>query len=227
MTANVNKFVAEFVGTFALIFFGAGAIITDHVTGGQIGIVGIALAHGLTVATMVSAIGHISGGHINPAVTIAFLATRRIPPLTGALYIVAQIIGASLAALFLATIFSQEQWQAVNLGTPGVANINVGTAIAVEAVLTFFLVFVIFGTAVDPMGPKGIAGFGIGCVVMLDIFMGGPLTGAAMNPARAFGPALISGSWQDHILLYWLGPITGALAAGSLYHFVLRSDSDE
>jgi MIP family channel proteins len=175
---------------------------------------------------MVSAIGHISGGHINPAVTIAFLVTRRIPPLTGALYIVAQIVGASLAAIFLAIIFPQEQWQAVSLGTPMVANITVGAAFAVEAVLTFFLVLVIFGTAVDPMGPKGIAGFGIGCVVILDIFMGGPLTGAAMNPARAFGPALISGSWQDHITLYWAGPIVGALVAASLYHFVLRSDSD-
>ena len=226
MPENLRKSIAEAVGAFTLIFIGAGSIVANDFSAGAVGLLGIALAHGLAIATMVSATGHISGGHLNPAVTIGFLVTRRMPVITGIFYIVAQLIGATVAALLLRIIFPEASWQAVSLGTPLVSDgISVAGAILVEFVMTFFLVFVIFGTAGDPMGPKGIAGLGIGAVVTLDILMGGPLTGAAMNPARTFGPALVGGYWTNHIV-YWIGPVLGAIAAATLYYFMLQKKED-
>lgn len=213
--------VAEMIGTFALIFMGAGSILADALTGGKIGVTGIALAHGLAIATMVSATGHISGGHLNPAVTAAFMATGRMPVGTGLTYVLAQLVGASLAAFFLVAAFPEAVRNAVMLGTPVLnPNITAGTGIIVEAVLTFFLVFAVFGTAVDGRGPR-VGGLFIGLALTMGILAGGALTGAALNPARAFGPALFSGMWAGHFV-YWVGPIIGGVLAGWIYHSVFR-----
>lgn len=218
----MRSLIGEFVGTFALIFIGAGSIVTDSLTQGKVGLLGVAAAHALVLAIMVSAIGHISGAHFNPAVTFALLLARRIKPTVAGLYVVTQLIAAVIGAWFLLAIFPSSAWQPVHLGTPGLGSgTTFGTGVLLEAVLTFFLVFAVFGIAVDARGPfKGIAGFGIGLVLGFDILVGGPLTGAAMNPARTFGPAMASGFWDNH-LVYWLGPLMGAAAAGALYGYVL------
>ncbi len=214
--------VAELIGTFALIFMGAGSILADAMTGGKVGMTGIALAHGLAIATMVSATGHISGGHLNPAVTGAFVVTGRLPVGSGIVYVVAQLVGASLAAFFLSASFPEAIRKATMLGTPALApGLSAGTGIIVEAILTFFLVFAVFGTAVDARGPRAAGGLFIGLVIAMDILAGGALTGGAMNPARAFGPALFAGAWTNHAV-YWVGPLLGGAVAGWLYHSVFR-----
>ena len=215
--------IAEFVGTFALIFIGAGSIIASPTTAGVMGtLVGIALAHGFTIATMGSATGHISGGHLNPAVTVAMIVTGRIDPGKGLAYIVAQVLGAILAALILNFAMPAEAVTAAKLGTPLLApTISIGAGIVLEAITTFFLVFVIFGTAVDGRGPKMGALF-IGMTVAIDILAIGPLTGAAMNPARSIGPALISGNLEN-FWVYWVGPIIGAVLAAIVYSSQLEN----
>jgi MIP family channel proteins len=213
--------LAELIGTFTLIFIGAGSVMADALSGGKLGLTGIGLAHGLAIATMVSATGHISGGHLNPAVTAAFMATGRMSASNGVTYVVAQLLGASLAAFFLTASFPEAIRTATMLGTPALGTgITAGAGIIVEAVLTFFLVLVVFGTAVDGRGPK-VGGLFIGLVIAMDIMAGGPLTGGAMNPARAFGPALFSGMWGSHAV-YWIGPLLGGLLAGWVYHSVFR-----
>lgn len=210
--------LAEAVGTFALIFIGAGSIIADQLSGGKVGLVGIALAHGLAIGTLVAATAHISGGHLNPAVTAGFVATRRISIGRGIVYLIAQLVGASVGGLLLTASFPEAARQAVHLGTPALGRgVTPGIGIVVEAILTFLLVFVIFGVAVDPRGPHGIAGLMIGLVIAMDILAGGALTGGAMNPARAFGPALFSGHWANQAV-YWVGPLVGGILAAWLYH---------
>jgi len=212
--------IAELIGTFVFVFIGAGSIITNTLTHGAIGLVGIALAHGLALAIVITIFAATSGGHINPAVTIGFMITRRIAPLLGILYIVAQLVGATLAGLLLRAIYPQAIGLAAQLGTPNLApGVSFGTGVLVEAVLTFFLLLAVFGTAVDPRAPK-IGGFGIGLTVLADILVGGALTGAAMNPAIAFGPALAGGFWQND-LVYWIGPIIGAVIAALIYEYVI------
>jgi aquaporin Z len=214
-------FVAEFIGTFALIFIGAGSIIASPTAPGVMGtLVGIALAHGLTIAVMGSATGHVSGGHLNPAVTIGMLTTGRIDATKAAGYIVSQVLGAIVAALLLTITMPAEAVTAAKLGTPLLApNVGIGAGIILEAITTFFLMFVIFGTAVDKRGPSMGALF-IGFTVALDILAIGPLTGAAMNPARSIGPALLGGH-MDNFWVYWVGPIIGAVVAALVYHNVL------
>jgi aquaporin TIP len=204
--------IAEFVGAFALTFVGAGAIMTGA------DLVGVALAHGLVIAVMASAVGHISGGHFNPAVTFGFLLTGRLEPVLAVVYWVAQFVGAVVAALLLWWIYPNDITDQANLGAPGLSDrIGVGSGLAVEAILTFFLVWVIFATAADPRGTfKAIAGLAIGLTITLDVLMGGPLTGAAMNPARAFGPQLVGNAWSDGWIWY-LGPLVGGGAAALLY----------
>jgi len=214
--------LAEAVGALALIFLGAGSIIADQITGGKIGATGIAFAHGLAIATMVAAAGHVSGGHFNPAVTLGFVATRRMPVGTGITYILAQLIGASIGGLLLTAVFPEAARVAVNLGTPALGRgVSAGTGIVVEAVLTFFLVFVIFGVAVDARGQRALAPLAIGLVIVMDILGAGVLTGAAMNPARAFGPALFSGFWANHAV-YWVGPIIGGGLAAWVYTYLMQ-----
>jgi len=220
MYTTFQKLFAEFLGTFAVVFFGAGAVCADRFlqTSGGIGLLGIALASGLAMAIMVSALGHISGGHFNPAITIGFWVTKRIGTLEVFLYWAAQVLGGIAAAFVLKGIIPQETWRAVALGTPElVRDFSTGAAILLEAVASFFLVFVVFATAVDERGTfRAIAGFGIGLTITLGILVIGPFTGAALNPARAFGPALASGHWTNQGV-YWIGPLAGGFVAGLLY----------
>ncbi len=188
-----KKLISEFVGTFALIFIGAGSVATNYISDGALGLVGIATAFGLVVMAMIYATGHISGTHINPAVTIALVATKKMNAKDASPYIISQLAGAAVAGLTLGVIYPTAI-ASVHLGTTSLgANVGFGTGILVEAILTFLLVFTIFGAAVDKRAPAGFAGFAIGMVVLFDILVGGPLTGALNEPARTFGPALASG----------------------------------
>jgi aquaporin TIP len=207
---------AEFVGTFALIFVGAGSICVAGTAGG--GLVGIAFAHGLVIAVMASAVGHISGGHFNPAVTFGFLVTRRIEPSLAGIYWIAQFAGAVAGALLLEWLVPNALTDPVSLGVPALGDgVGSGAGMVLEAILTFFLVWVIFATAADPRGTfTAIAGLAIGLTITLDILMGGPLTGAAMNPARAFGPELVSGEWAD-AWVWYIGPLLGGGGAALVY----------
>lgn len=210
-----RKLAAEALGAFTLVFIAAGAVI---VTGGA-NLVAIALAHGLAIALMVSAVGHVSGGLFNPALTIGLWATRRIATISGILYIIAQLVGAVVAALALTALFPDVMRQATSLGTPAISpGIDFVQAVGIEAIVTLFLMTAVFGTMLDPRGPN-LGGFGIGLIITMNIFAVGSLTGAAMNPARAFGPALASGVWDDH-LVWWIGPIIGAVLAAVVYHYV-------
>ncbi len=203
---------AEFVGAFALTFIGVGSIVA----GG--GLVGVALAHGLVIAVMVSAVGHISGGHFNPAVTLGFLVTGRIKGMMAGVYWLAQFSGAFFAALIVSGVLPNELTDPAKLGVPAIAN-GVGPAAGflIEIILTFFLVWVIFATAADPRGTFiSIAGLAIGLTITLDILFGGPFTGAAMNPSRAFGPQLVGGHWSD-AWVWYLGPAIGGMLAAIAY----------
>jgi MIP family channel proteins len=222
-----RRAIAEFIGTLALIFIGAGSILSDRLAGGDVTLVGIALAHGMTIAVMVSAFGHISGAHLNPAVTIGALVANKISPVDAAVYWISQLVGGVSGALLLTLVFDPATRQAANLGTPGLgAGVTVGQGLVFEIVATFFLVIVVCATAIDPRGAfKVVAGLPIGLVVTFDILAGGPLTGASMNPARTFGPAAVGGFWANH-WIYWVGPLVGGAIAGMLYStfFLRRSD---
>lgn len=224
MSRSVRAPLAELVGTFAFVFIGAGAICTEAYTRGGVGLVGIALAHGLSLAIMISALGAISGGHFNPAVTIAFLVVGRIQVVPAVSYIVAQLVGGTIAGLLLRAIFAGVFPEAVigpaHLGTPALTReVSFGTGVLIEVVLTFFLLLAVYGTVVDDRAPRSLAGFGVGLTFGFGVLMGGPLTGAAMNPARTFGPALAAQFWDNH-LVHWIGPIVGAALAALLYEYV-------
>jgi aquaporin TIP len=226
---------AEFVGTFTLIFVGAGAVlsITKAVEPalragppavsvyGGLTLISIAFANGLAIAVMASAVGHISGGHFNPAVTFGFLITRRLAPSLAVVYWSMQFAAATAAASLLRWFYPETTRNLTNLGAPGLGGgVSVWQGLVVEMVLTFFLVWVIFATAADPGGSfKSIAGLWIGLTVTLDVFMGGPLTGAAMNPARAFGPELVSRHWAD-AWVWYVGPIVGGALAALAYEYL-------
>ncbi len=219
---TTQKALAEFIGTLALIFIGAGSICADQLTDGAVGLVGIALAHGLAIAVMVSAIGHISGGHINPAVTFGVWAAKKISTREALVYWAAQLAGGVAGAGLLCAPFDVATREAVRWGTPALAPhlSSPAAGMLVELILTFFLVFVVFGAAIDERGAfKSVAGFAIGMVITFDILAGGPVTGASMNPARWFGPALWSGLWMSH-WVYTVGPLAGGLLAGLVYNGV-------
>jgi MIP family channel proteins len=207
----VRRGTAEFVGTFALIFVGAGAVAFARTT------TDIALANGLVIAVMVSAVGLISGGFFNPAITIAFVVTRRIATRLAAFYLVVQLGAAALAALLLKWVLPSGAASGTHLGAPALGGISSGKGVAVEAVLTFFLVWVVFATAVDPRGTfKQIAGLAIGLTITFDALVGLGLTGGAMNPARAFGPQLVANHWS-HFWVWYVGPIAGGAIAALIY----------
>ncbi len=226
-----QKLVAEFFGTFALIFFGAGSICADQFlrSGGQagVGLLGIALAHGLAIGIMVTSLGHISGGHFNPAITIGCWVTRKISTFDALAYWVAQLAGATVAA-YLLRLLPVDVWGPVQLGTPGLASgISRANGMIFEGIMTFFLVFVVFATAIDSRGAfNKIAGFAIGLTITMGALFGGPFTGAALNPARAFGPALAANHWTNHGV-YWIGPLAGGVAAGWLYNTLFLSKEQQ
>ena len=207
----LRRGVAEFVGTFTLIFIGGGAGI---VAGSDL--VAVALANGLAIGIMVTNLGHISGGHFNPSITLGFLATKRITLRLAVVYWVAQFLGAAVAAAILRGFFHSLLVGAV----PHAPLFGAGKGFVLELIMTFFLVWAVWATAVDPRGAfKSIAGLAIGLTITIDVFVGGPLTGAAMNPARAFGPELWSGNWGEG-WIYYLGPVCGALVAALTYEYL-------
>jgi aquaporin Z len=213
--------VAEALGTFAFVFVGAAVVV---VNGGfpnsGIGLLGIALAHAVVLSVMITATMTISGGHLNPAVTLGLLATRRINPASAAAYIVTQLAAAVVAAFMVKALLPVGAVRSALVGVPVIAgSVSLSQAIGLELILTFFLMSGVYGTAVSPDAPR-VGGFGIGLVLLFDILVGGPLTGAAMNPARAFGPALVSGEWVGHVV-YWVGPIAGAVLAAFLWEYFL------
>ena len=215
-----RRAVAEFVGTFALIFVGAGSIMTAAGPADQSPLLATALAHGLVIAVFASALGHISGGHFNPAVTLAFLVARRMAPLLAAVYWATQFTAAVAGALLLRWMYPADLRDGLHLGAPFLEGVTGAEGFAIEAILTFFLVWVIFACAADPRGAfTSIAGLAIGFTISFDVLMGGPLTGAAMNPARAFGPELVQNFWAD-AWIYYTAPLLGACVAGLLYDWL-------
>jgi aquaporin Z len=224
MTSTGKVAVAEFVATFALVFIGAGAVVAVAL---GLDLTGVALAHGLVLAIMVSITAHVSGGHINPAVTIGLWVAGKTPTPTVLVYIVAQLLGAIAGAFLLKYLIPRELFDAAAGGTPQLAEgIAAGKGIVIEAATTFLLAFAVFGTAVDPEGPfSKTAGLTIGLVIAFDIMAFGPYTGAAMNPARWFGPALSSGTWSDWFV--WIvGPLAGAIIAAVVYQSVFLRDRE-
>jgi MIP family channel proteins len=201
----MRDLVAEFIGTFALIFIGAGSVAINA------GLVAIAFAHGLVIFVMATSFGRISGGHFNPAVSVAAAVTGKLSAGKLGPYLGAQLLGASAAGFALLFLLGNSGSTA-GLGTPALGpSVSFAAAIAIEAILTFFLVTVIFNSAVYDKN-NVLAPLAIGMTITLGILFGGPLTGGALNPARAFGPALASGMWANQ-LVYWIGPILGAVGA--------------
>ncbi|MEN9736653.1 MAG: hypothetical protein RL129_1364 [Actinomycetota bacterium] len=208
-----KKLSAEFIGTFALIFFGAGSIMT-----GKTDLLGIALAHGLAIAVMIAAVGAISGGHFNPAVTFGFAVTKRISVSDAVQYIAAQLVGAAVAAWVLKYFYGA---MAGSVGGAAVAQgISPTKAMIAEALGTFLLMFVIFGVAVDKRGQFA-AGFPIGLTISIIILAIGPATGAALNPARWFGPALLTSTWSN-AWVWIVGPMLGAALAALSYSAIFK-----
>lgn len=222
-----QKLVAEFIGTFMLVFIGAGAVCADQylLASGQPGLgwLAIALAHGLAMGIMFTAVAHISGGHLNPAVTIGFWVTRRLSTIQSLCYWIAQILGGSVAAYLLVAVIPDSGWRLKALGSiaPDLSpDLTRGHAIILEAILTFFLVFVFFATSVDAKGVLNkLAGLAIGLTVTIGILFAGPLTGPSLNPVRAFGPALATHHWQNDGV-YWVGPLLGGVIAAVLYDWI-------
>lgn len=221
---NLAWLLAEFIGTFTLIFIGAGSVCLNTMEPGSVGLLGIAIAHGLAIAVMVSAFAHISGAKLNPAVSLGVYIGGNTDFKTAVSEIGAQLLGAIVGALCLKAIFPLAVANATNLGTPAIGQgIAPHTAIFAEGLMTFLLIFTVYATAIDPRGSfKAVGGFAIGCVIIFDILAFAGITGAAINPARAFGPALVSGVWTNHYI-YWIGPIVGGLLAGFIYNkFLLK-----
>lgn len=210
------KVVAELVGTFFFFFIGFGSILVTAKSTPEIGLLIAGIGHGLALALAVTALGHVSGGHFNPAVTIPMMVTANISVVLGILYIVAQIIGGILSLLALKLVLPAASYPAgVVTPLPG-PGVEIWQAIIFEAILTFFLVLVVFGTAVDNRAAK-VGGFAIGLTVFVDILVGGPFTGAQMNPAHALSAELVSGPFDINFIVYWVGPIIGGVLAALLY----------
>ena len=214
MPQQLRPLAAEFVGTLLFVFLGVGSVVASS------GPLGVALAHGVGMAIIVSMTMSISGGHINPAVTMGLWIANRFDGRLVWQYIAAQLLGAIAGAALVKALLPHVAVATALVGTPRLASeVTFMQGVWIEAVLTFFLVSAVFGTAVSSEAPK-IGGFGIGLAIFVDILVGGSLTGAVMNPARAFGPALIAGQWDAHAM-YWIGPLIGAGVAGALWKAVL------
>ena len=223
---TMGPLAAEAVGTFLFFFVGAGSVVlNDYIAagGGEApGLVQVALAHGLVLAVLVSSLGAVSGGHFNPAVTCGVWIAGKIETMRAATYVVAQLVGAVIAGLALRVVFAESVWAPSHIGTPALGPaITPAIGILVEAILTVVLVLAVLGTAVDPRAPR-IGGLAIGLAIGADILMGGPLTGAAMNPARWFGPAIASG-FLDNWYVWIIGPLLGGTVAGALYRGIFAA----
>ncbi len=220
----LRPLAAETIGTLLFVFLGAGSIVMTAATGGTPGPLGIALAHGVGMAIIVSATMSISGGHMNPAVTFAIALAGKIDWRRAGAYVVAQLVGALLGAGLVKALLPAGAVNATLAGTPQLGgSVTFAQGIWIEAVLTFFLVSAVFGTAVAPDAPK-IGGFGIGLAIFVDALVGGNLTGAMMNPARALGPAIVAHDMHAQAV-YWIGPLLGAAAAGWVWRAALRGPS--
>jgi aquaporin TIP len=217
---NLKALVSEFLGTFALIFFGVGSVALAATHGG---LVTVALAHGLVIAVMASAVGAISGGHFNPAVSLGAYMGNKISLINLVAYWISQLAGAIVGAWLIHYAFAGV---ADVHGTPGmIANLSMAQGFTLEAIGTFFLVFVVYGTAIDRRAPKMGALF-IGLTITICICAFGPVTGSSINPARFLGPALVEGDMKD-VIVYILGPLTGGALAGLLYNYFLADRDPE
>ena len=207
--------MAEAFAAFFLVFAGCGAIVADARYGGALGTVGIALVFGLVIMAMVYATGHLSGAHVNPAVTVAFTVTRHFPLREALAYVPAQLAGATAAAAVLLAAWTDEP---ARLGAT-VPTVGAGRALLYEVVLTALLMFVVMAVATDTRAAGAAAAIAIGGVIGLDALFGGPVTGASMNPARSFGPALVASEWHD-FWVYVVGPVAGAVLGAFAYQVV-------
>jgi aquaporin NIP len=214
-----RRAAAEALAAFALVFAGCGAIVANARYDGALGAVGVALVFGLVIMVMVYATGHLSGAHINPAVTVAFTLTRHFPGRDAIAYVGAQLAGATAGALVLLAVWTDKP---AKLGAT-VPSVAVGSALVYEVVLSGFLMFVIMAVATDTRAVGAAAAIAIGGTVGLDALFGGPVTGASMNPARSFAPALVAGEWRS-FWVYVVGPIAGA-ALGALAYQLVRGDT--
>lgn len=211
---DTRRLIAESLGTFFLVLIGPGAVMVDAYSGGAVGHTGVALAFAFVVTTMVYALGHLSGAHINPAVTIGFWSARRFPSREVVPYVIAQALGAVTASLTLRATLGPIGHLGATLPA-----LSLGAAFVIEALLSFALMFVIMAVATDERAADGFAGVAVGLTVGFCALTGGPLTGASMNPARSFGPALVGGVWTAH-WIYWVAPILGMVAAARVYDFL-------
>lgn len=220
MNASFRPMFAEFLGTALFVFIGAGSVVANAMTAGGVTPLGIALAHGVGMAILISSLMGISGGHLNPAVSLGVFVAGRIDGRTLGRYVLAQLVGGIAGAALVKLLFASTAVRAVTAGAPQLSlNIGFGQGIAIEAAFTFFLVSAVFGTAVSSEAPK-IGGFGIGLAIFVSALVVGGLTGAALNPARAFGPALVAWSFHSQAV-YWIGPLAGGALAGLVWKVLL------
>ena len=223
MSGKFKSYVAEMIGTFALLVVGPAAVCMDVVTQGKLGLTGIALAYGLCASAMAFAFGPVSGGHFNPALTGALLVHRRLEAFQGVFYVVSQLLGAALAGLLLkAALHNYPKLLTAPpfLGACDLSGVGFKGATLLEAIGTFFWASVFYATAVDRRGVPGTAPLALGLTITVSVLAIGPLTGAALNPARAFGPAVATGHWANWFV-YWIGPLAGALTASLLFESLL------
>jgi MIP family channel proteins len=220
VNASFRPMFAEFLGTALFVFIGAGSVVANAMTAGGVTPLGIALAHGVGMAILISSLMAISGGHLNPAVSLGVFVAGRIDGRTLGRYVLAQLIGGIAGAALVKLLFATTAVRAVTAGAPQLSlNIGFGQGIAIEAAFTFFLVSAVFGTAISSEAPK-IGGFGIGLAIFVSALVVGGLTGAALNPARAFGPALVAWSFHSQAV-YWIGPLAGGALAGVVWRALL------
>ena len=213
---TTSKLAAEAIGTFCLVFAGTGAIVVDQTTGGRVGNLGISLVFGLIVLAMIYAIGHVSGAHLNPAVTLGFCAAGRHKASEFAPYVAAQAIGAIAASATLKVLFLG---QATSLGVTMPSGAW-PQSFLLELILSFILMFTIMGVATDDRAEGAMAGIAIGAVIALEAAFGGPISGASMNPIRSFAPALLTGNFACQ-WLYWAAPMTGAVLGALAYRLIV------
>ena len=219
-----QRALAEFVATFAVVFIAVGAVVAGAgpFGGGDTFLLTVAVAYGLAVAALMTAVGHVSGGHLNPALTVGAFITGRIELRDAVTYVVAQLAGAAAAAGVLRAGLPSSMWESASLGVPGVnIALSTGQAVLVEAVVTFVVSWVFFATVLDRRAGSGApSGMAVGLAVVGGVLVAGPLTGGALNPARALGPALAGGYWDDH-WVHWIGPVAGAVVAAFLHDAAL------